>query len=158
MAKGYTYKSYISLLKTLGKSIREVWQAVKKHPVFKFLHDRLIVAGIAAVDLSKTAAKAFTAATPGQSIGSIYSSVGGGFKLSMEVGFKFNFDFPNSSSSGKLGKNSVYIVINVDPNLTKSELREKIRESIYEWIEKNYDSDRADSQRLAYQIVGVTGV
>lgn len=141
-----------------GNSVTQVWQKIKRDPTTKHTTNKAIQASIDRYSASRQAAKDLSKAKSNQPVNKVITSAGGKVTATKQVGFQFWFEFGMGSSSGKLGKQKVGMVIDVSGNPTKQEIRNKIADEIRDWIERNYGVDAANNQRLVYQITFIQGV
>lgn len=155
MANKYTIKSYVSFLTTIGKTTRQIYQSIKKSTRFKNTTNGIIAATINAVNLIKSNASRFYTALGNTPVNKIVPPKQGILAKNVTVSFKFKFTFPPGSSSGKVGKQDVYINIDVKGDATKKQILAKIREAINDWINENYGAEGGQATRISYTIKGL---
>lgn len=84
-------------------------------------------------------------------------NIKGGGKT-VRVSFHFQFDFGKGGSKNKVGRQSVYMTMDVPSNTTKGQLMKMLKEKANDWISDHYESDpegRASVRVMIDSIIGV---
>lgn len=104
------------------------------------------------------AAKQVPKLLPAQPISSVLSRAIGLGAKSIQVGFKFQFDFGSAGSLQKQGRQSVYMVVDVSKLTTKKELMALIKEKVNQWIEAHYTNDPEGRNSVRITIHSIMGI
>lgn len=155
MPSNYGLKNYISLLNTLGKNRREIWQSIRKHQSFKFSSDVAIERAIKDVANIKASASSFRELKAGSKLSSAVVGQQGSKGNRVNVSFKFSFDFGESKARSKQGRNAVHLSAHAAADMTKSDINEMLKELAREWIEENYPDETEKGKGLRVTVTGI---
>lgn len=140
MASKPQLRNSIAYLFSLGKSVNDVWRSIKTNPSYKFTTNTNIQNAIDRYQQGVSVAKAFPSATMKTTLGTLARVKGKGLPKSLDVSFKFNYQFPSGSSSGKVGLRPVHITISFPPGTTKREVLDAVNAEIRDWAARNYSA------------------
>lgn len=154
----YNFQSYVSFLTGLGKSAKQITDSIKKHAKYKFVGTSVIKNTIRVVNNINRAAQRLSKGDSAKKLSSFLNKDSGKGDNTIHVSLKFVFDFPNGSTSGKTGKQTVALDVDVDAGLTKKQLLKILRQIVDDWIIANYGTSGLDRKKSSISVISIQGV
>lgn len=74
------------------------------------------------------------------------------------VSFSFNYDFPSRTKSGRTGKQTVHMSVDLPASMSKSEMLDALKEHVKEWMLDHYQDEGDDGRKIRIKINSIQGV
>lgn len=139
-----------------GYTANKVIAKIKDNPSLKNSTNGAIQANIQRYKDGLQSAKIFGRSKAGDKLEDIVITQGRQTTGRVQVSFKFTFDFPAGSKSGKVGKQSVFMTIDVPADTSKSALQKLMRSKAYEEVISKYDFGDEEGVTIRIQVISIT--